>query len=75
MATVHRDKQCEILIQVNPSKSRVGERYFKFYNSSSYSSETKVIRISFDSPNYIFHMNEDGERRLDFKFKREEITY
>lgn len=61
MATVHRDAQCGILIQVNPSKSRIGERYFKFYNSSSYSSATKIIRISFDSPKYIFHVNEDGK--------------
>lgn len=61
MATVYRSDDDNFFIAVNPDGKHIGDAYFKFYNHKSYLSATKVIRISFLEPKYIFHTNEDGK--------------
>ena len=75
MATVHRDLENNITVCVNPDRQRRGERYFKFYNASHYEAANKVIRISFDLPQYIYHTNTDGKEDwiLNGKEKKELI--
>ena len=55
MATVARDRNNGILIQVNPDRSRVGMEYFKVYNSYSIDKATKMARISFRDVKYVYH--------------------
>ena len=77
MATVHKDSKYNIMVFVNPDKNRNGEKYFKFYNSNSYTTADKVIRISFDEPKYIYHKNMDGKLDwiLNSKEKKEKRKF
>lgn len=47
-----------ILLAVNPDRNRVGDRYFKMYNSKDYNRATKVARIDFFTPRLIQHSSE-----------------
>ena len=51
-----------ITIQINPSEGRIGEPYFKVYNTDSVSTAKLVARISFDKPKYIIHKNSNGKQ-------------
>ena len=62
MANVFSDRNAEVGIQVNPDPLHVGLPYFKYYNSSSYSSATKIARISMTDPVYIIHRGNDGKQ-------------
>ena len=57
MATVFIDKRSNVSISVNGDANRIGDCYFKFYNSASYKTATKIARIKFDSPKYVTHKN------------------
>lgn len=41
-------------ISVNHNKNRIGDEYFKIYNSESVLKADKVIRILFRKPEYVF---------------------
>lgn len=51
-----------ITIQINPSEGRIGEPYFKVYNTDSVSTSKFVARISFDKPKYIIHKDNKGKQ-------------
>ena len=72
MATICKDYQNDVCIAVNPDSNRQGNSYFKFYNSANYKSATKVVRILFNSANYIEHQNADGKKlwKLSHKDKK-----
>lgn len=72
MATICKDYQNDVCIAVNPDSNRQVNSYFKFYNSANYKSATKVVRILFNSANYIEHQNADGKKlwKLSHKDKK-----
>lgn len=45
-------------IGVDSSPNYIGNPYFKFYNSDSVESATRVARISFLTPRYVYHRSE-----------------
>lgn len=51
-----------ITIQINPTEGRIGEPYFKVYNTDSVSTSSYVARISFDVPKYIIHKDSKGKQ-------------
>lgn len=53
MSTVSRG--FSMTISVNPDKNRIGDEYFKIYNSESVTKANKIIRILFRKPEYVFH--------------------
>lgn len=57
MATVARDVQRKMLIEVNPDYRHKGNSYLKLYNSDSKQKASKVARISIYKPIYIEHAN------------------
>lgn len=69
MATICKDYQNDVCITVNPDSNRQRNSYFKFYNSANYKSATKVVRILFNSANYIVHQNVDGKNYGNFHTK------
>lgn len=70
MATVHRDTNENISVAVNPDSKKVGDPYFKFYNSVDFNKSTAVIRIMFNSADYTYHT--DGKKlwKLNSKEKK-----
>lgn len=61
MTSVYTADDYNITFQVNPTESRIGEHYFKVYNSFSVSAASKIARISFDEPRYIIHKDNQGK--------------
>lgn len=57
MATVHRDFTNNVSVAVNPDSTKIGDPYFKFYNSTDYRKADKVIRILFNSPDFVVHQD------------------
>ena len=60
MATVCKDAENNVGIGVYPDSGRIGNPYFKFYNSTNYDKATKVVRITFNQVDYIVHKNNNG---------------
>lgn len=60
MATVHRDMTENISIAVNPDSKKIGDPYFKFYDSTDYTKAKRVISIFFTKPGYTKHS--DGKK-------------
>ena len=52
MSTVFRND--DVLCTVNPGVGRIGDSYFKLYDSNSLRTATKVARIKFTEPNMLF---------------------
>ena len=71
MATVHRDFENNVSVAVNPDSAKIGNPYFKFYNNTDYRKADKVIRILFNSPNYVIH--HDGKQFLDLNGKEKKL--
>ena len=61
MANVYTDDDLNISVQVNRNEGRNGS-YFKLYNHKDYKKASKVARINFKSPEYIYHINRDGKK-------------
>lgn len=57
MATVARDVQRKMLIEVNPDVMHKGNAYLKLYNAANKEKASKVARISMYEPIYIEHAN------------------
>lgn len=79
MATVARDVQRKMLIEVNPDMHK-GNAYLKLYNAASKQKASKVARISMYEPIYIEHANvgrKAGKKDwiLNSKEKREFIAF
>jgi len=53
MTTIGRNSKPAYMVAVNPDSNRIGDCYFKFYDSDSYSSSSSISRIRFDSPKYV----------------------
>lgn len=80
MATVARDVQRKMLIEVNPDVMHKGNAYLKLYNAASKQKASKVARISMYEPIYIEHANVGrmaGKKDwiLNSKEKREFIAF
>lgn len=69
MSTICRDNKNNVSVAVNPNSNRQGNPYFKFYNSASHKSATNVIRILFNSADYVDHINTDGKNYGSFHTK------
>ena len=50
MSTIFRNN--DVLCTVNPGFGRIGDSYFKLYDSNSLRTATKVARIKFTEPKY-----------------------
>ena len=61
MATVARDVQRKMLIEVNPDVMHKGNAYLKLYNAPSKQKASKVAHISMYEPIYIEHAKEKRE--------------
>lgn len=48
--------------QINPSEDRLGEPYFKVYDSFSIDKAKRIARLSFDEPKYIIHKDGLGKQ-------------
>lgn len=80
MATVARDVQRKMLIEVNPGVMHKRNAYLKLYNDTSKQKASKVARISMYEPIYIEHANvgrKAGKKDwiLNSKEKREFIAF
>lgn len=75
MATVYRNTEYNICITVNPDPNHIGNPYFKIYNSTSYTSADKGIRISFLKPSYIMHADTKASWKLNKKEKQLLISF
>lgn len=75
-ATVCTNTEEKMKIIVSYDENRVGEPYFKVFNSSSYTKATKIARISFLEPKYIVHNMNYGMENwiLNSKEKQNLIT-
>ena len=60
MATVCKDTENNVGLGVYPDRGRIGNPYFKFYNSTNYENATKIIRITFNQVDYVVHKNSGG---------------
>ena len=72
MSTVYRDNQNNVSIAVNPDSERQGISYFKFYNSAYYGDATKVVRILFNSADYVENKNAEDQKlwKLSNEYKK-----
>ncbi len=68
MANVYTDKILNISVQVNRNEGRNGS-YFKLYNHEEYKKASKVARINFKSPEYVYHVNRDGKKDWALNFR------
>ena len=71
MATVYKSTEKNCSVAVNPDSNRIGFAYFKFYNSSNFRNATKVVRILFTKPDFVYHRDglrlwelNSGEKKL-----------
>lgn len=71
MSTVFRKEKT--LCTVNPGFGRIGYSCFKLYNSNSLRTATKVARIKFLEPKYVFHKDENGLKPWIFNSKEKEL--
>jgi hypothetical protein len=62
MSTVCRDNQNNVSIAVNPNSERQGHPYFKFYNNVYYGDAAKVVRILFNSADYVDNKNAEDQK-------------
>ena len=60
MATVGYDESLSIIVEVNPDSKRIGNEYFKVYDSSSKEKAKRVCRILFREPKYVNHRRGRG---------------
>ena len=77
MSRIGLDKDANMLYYVNPDLNRVGEPYFKVYDSITHPKATHIARISFLEPKYIVHRDEAGKQpwKLSSSEKRKLIKY
>lgn len=63
MSNVHTDYfDYGASFQINPSEDRLGEPYFKVYDSFSIDKARRVARLSFNEPKYIIHKDGLGKQ-------------
>ncbi len=67
MATVVTSKKPALRIQVNPDRNRIGNPYFKVYDSSSFTKGTKVARLHFLDTGMEYHQDEFDDWMLSEK--------
>lgn len=77
MATIGKSVDDNFCVTVNPDQKRSGVCYLKYFNSSSYTSADKVIRVSLLEPRVIFHKNRDGKKtwRINSKDKKNLVEF
>ena len=77
MSKVGLDSKENMLYYVNPDINRVGEPYFKVYDSISHKKATHIARISFLEPRYILHKDETGKQpwKLSSSEKKKMLNY
>lgn len=71
MATIYKSVEYGIGVSVNPDSNRQGNPYFKFYNNPNYTKATKIIRILFASPDYVYH--KDGKQLWELNNKEKKL--
>lgn len=83
MATIAYNQHENIGICVSPDPGHIGDPYFKFYNSASYTSAKLLIRIYFKKVGYTIHKSDSKkpwklnskERKLLVKTLQDECDY
>lgn len=70
MATVGRETSLPMLVVVNPDSNRVGDEYFKVFDSDNFFSAKKVARILFREAKYISHRDTKERWVLNSKEKK-----
>ena len=60
MTTVGRNRDLDFSVAVNPSTTRIGECYLKYYNAESYRKATAVARLNLRKPEKVYHRNIDN---------------
>lgn len=77
MSKIGVDNSANMVYYVNPDLNRVGEPYFKVYDSISHPKATHIARISFLESRYIIHRDEAGKQpwKLNSSEKKKLVTY
>ena len=77
MATIGSHIDPNFSVCVNPDAHRVGTCYFKYYNSESYTTADKVVRMNIRKPEVVIHRNRDGKKHwvLNSREKRAICDY
>ena len=57
MTTVGRSQNPNFCVAVNPSTTRLGECYLKYYNKANYFKATKLARLNLRKPEKVYHRN------------------
>ena len=71
MSIVGRSEDLSFTVAVNPNFGRIGDCYFKYFNSANYRTADKLARISFTEPMKVRHRNDDKQEwELDTKDKK-----
>ena len=73
MSTVCRDNQNNVSIAVNPDSERQGHPYFKFYNNVYYGDAAKVVRILFNSADYVENKNAEDQKLWKLSHKEKKL--
>ena len=75
MATVGRDYSVPMVVTVNPDPRRVGNEYFKIFNSDTFVGADKVARILFRKAEYVTHKDSKKPWILNSKEKRALVNF
>ena len=73
MSTVCRDNKNNVSIAVNPDSERQGHPYFKFYNNVYYGDAAKVVRILFNSADYVENKNAEDQKLWKLSHKEKKL--
>lgn len=69
MATIVRNENKGFLISVNPERERLSIPYFKVYDSSSFNTSKRVIRLHFKDSGMEYHKDSSGKKVWDINDK------
>lgn len=75
MATVGRDYSVPMVVIVSPDPRRVGNEYFKIFNSDTFVGADKVARILFRKAEYVTHKDSKKPWILNSKEKRALVNF
>lgn len=73
MSTIGRNENPSFAVTVNPDSGRMGDCYFKYFNSADYRTADKLARISFTEPKKVIHKNTDGKQEWELNVKDKKI--
>lgn len=62
MANIYVSREKSITLQIHVASTRVGNPYFKAFDSDSFTKARRVARISMRKPEYIIHKDRAGKQ-------------